>query len=186
MDATNIPIAMFNKLQATPNTKLWDRLKSEGRLKENVGSGDSLGGDLNFVPLRSEFEIQREFMYLWDHVYDPSNFLKRTYNYYLTMRPTRKAMAKQQGLVIPLGQSQERPPLRRVVFDLNKLIRLSWRQGVVSKTRFQYWKQFFGILRKNPSRFIQYLTTCAMGEDMYEIRRKFLVKIGLRENKFSQ
>lgn len=186
MDATNIPIAMFNKLQATPNTKLWDRLKSEGRLRENVGSGDSLGGDLNFVPLRSEFEIQREFMYLWDHVYDPSNFLKRTYNYYLTMRPTRKAMAKQQGLVIPLGQSQERPPLQRVVFDLNKLIRLSWRQGVVSKARFQYWKQFFGILRKNPSRFIQYLTTCAMGEDMYEIRRKFLAEIDLRENKFSQ
>ena len=52
IDTTNIPVSVFNKLQAIPNTKLWDRLKTEGRLKEDIGSGDFLSKELNFVPLR--------------------------------------------------------------------------------------------------------------------------------------
>jgi len=97
VDIANIPVVMINKLQAAPNTKLWDRLKKEKRLCEQLGSGNSTIGKMNFLPSRPETDIDREFVALWDEVYDASNFLRRTYNYYLTMRPTRKAMAKLEG-----------------------------------------------------------------------------------------
>lgn len=186
VDAANIPVVMINKLQAAPNTKLWDRLKMEGRLRDQLGSGNSTVGEFNYVPSRSEDEIEHEFVNLWNHVYDPSNFLTRTYNYYLTMRPTRKAMAKLRGVKVLKNGPHERPTVSRAILDVSRFIRLCWRQGVISSARIQYWKQFFGILGKNPSRFVQYLTACAMGEDMFELRRKILAEAELNENKFGR
>ncbi len=176
VDASNIPVVMINKLQAPPNTKLWDRLKREKRLCEQVGTGNSTIGEMNFLPSRAETEIDREFVALWDEVYDAPNFFRRTYNYYITMRPTRKAMTKREGrkyLAKPVAYGSSFS-LQKSLSDLFQFLRLCWRQGVISKARVQYWKQFCGILRKNPSRFIQYLTACAMGEDMFELRRKIL------------
>jgi hypothetical protein len=186
VDIANIPVVMINKLQAAPNTKLWDRLEKEKRLCEQLGSGNSTIGKMNFLPSRPETDIDREFVALWDEVYDEvydaSNFLRRTYNYYLTMRPTRKAMAKLEGRK---SEPESITPRSGVSFyksllDLSHLLRLCWLQGVVSKARVQYWKQFLGILRRNPSRFVQYLTACAMGEDMFELRRK-IIEAHLRE-----
>jgi radical SAM superfamily enzyme YgiQ (UPF0313 family) len=182
VDIANIPVVMINKLQAAPNTKLWDRLKKEKRLCEQLGSGNSTIGEMNFLPSRPETDIDREFVALWDEVYDASNFLRRTYNYYLTMRPTRKAMAKLEGRKSAPESITPRSgvSLYKSLLDLSHLLRLCWLQGVVSKARVQYWKQFFGILRRNPSRFVQYLTACAMGEDMFELKRK-IIEAHLRE-----
>ena len=113
VDAANLPVVMINKLQAAPNTKLWDRLKMEGRLRNQLGSGNSTVGEFNYVPSRSEDEIEHEFVNLWNHVYDPSNFLTRTYNYYLTMRPTRKAMAKLRGVKVLKDRPHERPTVSK-------------------------------------------------------------------------
>lgn len=175
INSTNIPIVMFNRLEATPNTKLWDRLQNEGRLGKHLAYEGSLCGDMNFVTYRPESEIRQDFIDCWDHVYDRSNFLSRTYKYYLTMRPTRKTLARQSGI----GErhvSKERPKLSRILIDIRKFCRLSWRQGVVSNCRLQFWKQFLGILRQNPSRLVPYLTACSMGEDMFKIRKEILAE----------
>lgn len=174
VEAANLPVVMFNKLQATPNTRLWNRLEREGRLRTKLGSGNYLYGKLNFEPLRPEHEIQQDFVHCWDRSYDSSNFLKRAYNYYLAMRPTRLALAKKQGLKI--GCDEPKQPFDPVRFftDIKRLLRLSWRQGVISKSRLQYWKQLLGILKHNPTRLVQYLSACATGEDMFKIKRNVI------------
>lgn len=176
VDASNMPVVMINKLQAPPNTKLWDRLKREKRLREQIGSGNSTIGGMNFTPSRPETDIDREFVELWDEVYNASNFFRRTYNYYINMRPTRKAMAKIRGEIIPSKPAKYRPTrsFSRTLLDISQFLRLCFLQGVISEARLQFWKQLFGILRKNPSRFVQYLTACAMGEDMFKLRRSIL------------
>ncbi len=170
---TNIPIIMFNKLQPIPNTKLWDRLKAEGRLIENKIGGNFISSSMNYIPSRPESEIDREFTDAWDELYTPSNFLTRSYNYYLMMRPTRDAMARKQGIEVP-KEPKKPVSLRRTLLDLSQIIRLSWRQGIVSSARMQFWRQLIGIIQKNPSRLIPYLTSLVMGEDMLRIRKEIL------------
>jgi radical SAM superfamily enzyme YgiQ (UPF0313 family) len=172
---TNIPIIMFNKLQPIPNTKLWDRLKAEGRLIEDKTGGNFISSAMNYIPSRPESEIDKEFTDVWDELYTPSTFLARSYNYYLTMRPTRRAMAEKQGKKVPKSV-QEPPGLRRVLLDISQIVRLSWRQGIVSGARLQYWRQLIGIMRKNSSRLVPYLTSLVMGEDMFKIRKEILAK----------
>ncbi len=173
VDRTNLPVVMFNKLEVTPKTKLWDRLETEGRLRRDVEIGDYLVGEMNFVASRPQEEIQREFVQCWDSVYETSNFLRRTYNYYLRMRPTRKAMGTSSGSSPAKTQQFD---ISRFISDIKKFIRLCWRQGALSESRIQFWKQLVGILRKNPSRLIPYLTACSLGEDMFRIRQEVLKK----------
>jgi hypothetical protein len=83
-------------------------------------------------------------------------------------------MAKKQGLQIPCDEPKQPFDPVRFFTDIKRFFRLSWRQGVISKTRFQYWKQLLGILKHNPSRLVQYLSVCATGEDMFKIRRSVI------------
>ena len=89
---------------------------------------------MNYIPSRPESEIDKEFTDVWDELYNPSNFLTRSYNYYLTMRPTRDAIAKKQGIVVPKSV-QEPQSLRRILLDLIHVIRLAWKRGIVSSVR---------------------------------------------------
>ncbi|MGC8602218.1 MAG: B12-binding domain-containing radical SAM protein [Desulfomonilaceae bacterium] len=173
VNETNIPIIMFNKLQPIPNTKLWDRLKAEGRLLEGKDGGNFITSELNYIPSRPESEIDQEFIDVWDELYSHSNLLTRSYKYYLTMRPTRKAVAKKQGVKVPENRS-ERRGLRAILLDISQIVRLSWRQGIVSSARFQYWRQLFCMIQKNPSRLVPYLTSLVMAEDMFKIRKEII------------
>lgn len=170
---TNIPIVMLNMLQAAPNTKLWDRLQSEGRLCDSKTTGNSTTNIMNFIPSRTESEIMEEFVSAWDEIYEPSNFLTRAYNYYLNMRPTRRASALKQGASRSLVPKHWRP-LKQELRDVVNFVRISWRQGIKSPARRQYWKQIFGMWKRNPSRFVQYIVALAMAEDMFILRKTIL------------
>ena len=170
---TNIPIVMLNMLQAAPNTKLWDRLQAEGRLCDFRTSGNSTTGSMNFIPSRPQAEIIEEFVAAWDEIYEPSNFLTRAYNYYLNMRPTRRASAITKGINSAQIPKQSRP-LSQELLDIINFLRISWRQGVMSTARWQYWKQILGMYTRNPSRFVQYMVALAMAEDMFVLRRTIL------------
>lgn len=170
---SNIPIVMLNMLQAAPNTKLWDRLHIEGRLCDSKTTGNSTTNLMNFLPARPEAEIIEEFVAAWDDIYEPSNFLTRAYNYYLTMRPTRRASALEKGASRSDNPKHWRP-LKQELLDVINFFRISWRQGVKSQARFQYWKQLVGMWTQNPSRFVQYIVALAMAEDMFVLRKKIM------------
>lgn len=169
----NIPIVMLNMLQAAPNTKLWDRLQAEGRLCDSRTTGNSTSNIMNFTPSRSEADIVEEFVSAWDEIYDHSNFLTRAYNYYLTMRPTRRASAIKSGATRSQVPKHWRP-LNQELMDIKNFFRISWRQGVKSPARRQYWRQIFGMWTRNPSRFVQYIVALAMAEDMFVLRKSIL------------
>jgi radical SAM superfamily enzyme YgiQ (UPF0313 family) len=168
IDAANLPMVMLNVLQPIPNTRLWERLEQEGRLRPMQMLGESIAGRLNFVPLRPEAEIMADYLRVWDYVYEPSNFLRRTYQYFLYMRPTRKALAQAHGEAVkPVNLAA--PSMEESLKRLGQLLRLFWWQGTKSRCRFQFWKQLFGILRKNPSRKVRYLQGCAFGEALFRL-----------------
>lgn len=181
---SNIPVAMLNMLQATPRTKLWDRLQMEGRLFDEKTAGNTTFGKMNFVPSRLESEIVEEFVEVWEELYEPSNFLTRAYNYYLTMRPTRSALALKRGEARSDSPKDRRTLSQRLV-DIITFLRICWRQGVRSSSRIQYWRQMFGICTRNPSRFVQYFVALVMAEDMFLLRKK-MMEDHLKNNKLNE
>ncbi|MDQ1239670.1 MAG: hypothetical protein QG577_1856 [Thermodesulfobacteriota bacterium] len=173
VEETNIPVVMLNTMQVLPNTKLWNRLKSEGRLIEDSTSGLSTGASLNYVPRRPEDEILEEYVQTWDYLYEPSRFLARTYRYYLSMRPTRAALGMKETHEQPESMQKDRR-LPEALGDILRFTRLCLRQGLLYNCRRQYWRQIFGMLKHNPSRFVPYIMRSIMGEDMFRIRKALL------------
>jgi radical SAM superfamily enzyme YgiQ (UPF0313 family) len=177
MEETSIPVALLGTLWALPNTALWHRLKQEGRLLELAAPGqDFIGGTFNFVPSRPESEIRADYARAWDLLYEPSRFLGRAYRYFLSMRPTRKALSKSGAASDRPVTAKARAPLRDVLLELRALIILCWRLGVRSNCKLTFWKQMVGMLRKNPSRLRQYIVTLGYGPDLFRVREMILAQ----------
>jgi len=178
MDQTDIPVAMLGLLQAAPHTSLWNRLEREGRLRGDEGHGGDVGDDggtfsaLNYEPDRPEAEIMQEYVDAWNYLYEPSRYLARAYRYYLAMQPAHRSLRVAAGSAGPWGQFLESGmTLHSQLKELQAFGKILWTLGVRSSYRRQFWTQLIGMLRQNPSRFIEYVVTCAMGEDLYHLRK---------------
>jgi len=170
VEATDLPVFQLLVLQAPPHTNLSRRLQKEGRLLRESMATDWVMMRPNFVPQRPEIEILEDFARLWDHLYEPSRFLRRTYNYYRAMRPTRAAMGQKADHSPRETITSLNRPWKDFLCEIRAFFRLAWSQGVRLPCRFQFWRQLFGIRYKNPSRLIKYVQTCALGQDMFRIR----------------
>ena len=152
---TSIPIAMFSMLQALPDTALWHRLTKEGRMIDEEASGNQTKL-MNFVPTRPIEEIAREYIDAFSKIYDPLQFLDRTYRHFMI-----------------LGAPRNRVQRRKLVslMTIRALAILFWRQGVVRETRVKFWIYLYNILKHNPRVYDHYLTVCAHFEHFYEYRQ---------------
>jgi len=161
-----IPMAMLNTLQVLPNTRLWERLEKEGRIRKEITTGQSTAGRLNFVPSRPEMEIMSEFASAWVYLYEPSRFLARTYRYFLAMRPTRRALGRESDDTPSSPHVQSKPSIKARLRDLTNFLKVCWRHGIRPPYRLQYWSQLIGMWRNNPSRLVKYLNVCGLGDNM--------------------
>jgi radical SAM superfamily enzyme YgiQ (UPF0313 family) len=156
VEATAIPQALFSMLQALPNTALWHRLQKEGRLLEGDEEANIHQTTLtNFIPTRPLEELAREYVSCFWELYEPDRYLGRVYRHFLEMKPT------------PHKKKFRMPELA----DIRALLIICWRQGVKRKTRFQFWRQLFSIIRHNPGVFEHYLINCAHIEHFIEYRQ---------------
>lgn len=154
VEQTTIPTAMFSMLQALPDTALEHRLRKEERLLDQA-SGMNQTTLMNFIPTRPLEDIAREYVDAFWTLYDPSSYLDRTYRHFLK-----------------LGAPKCRSRVREVSWvNVKALLTLCWRQGVVRKTRWQFWVNLIGILRHNPKVWEPYLGICALGEHFLEYRQ---------------
>jgi radical SAM superfamily enzyme YgiQ (UPF0313 family) len=175
IEATSIPLLMINLLQPAPHTRLWQRLQQEGRLLteeiQNSTELDTIGTRQIFIPSRPREEIMAEYHKVWDTIYEPRRYLERAYRFFLGMRPTRAALARRRGQTLPaLAVPPAKMPLRRTLRDYYLFLVFSWRLGIISSTRWQYWRQLLSLTKRNPSRLMGYLVSCARGEQMFYLR----------------
>jgi len=148
---TGIPLAMFGMLQALPDTALWHRLKKEGRLLNNNSNGNQTAL-MNFVPTRPLEEIAREYVDAFWRLYDPVEYLDRTYQYFLK-----------------LGEPKCPGKMRKIDFvALRALATIFWRQGIKRKTRWKFWHHLYSIWRRNPRQWDHYVSVCGLAEHFLE------------------
>ena len=135
IEATSIPMVVVHILQPAPNTRLWERLQREGRLRvDRIQASlepDSAGMWPFFVPNRPEEQIIAEYLKVWATVWEPRRYLERAYRFFLGMRPTREAMARQGGEAIAAASPAAAVKLRRKLRDIYVFLVFFWQLGIV-------------------------------------------------------
>jgi radical SAM superfamily enzyme YgiQ (UPF0313 family) len=154
-EQTAIPTTTFAMLQALPNTALWHRLEKEGRLREAKDGNINQTTLMNFQPTRPLEDIAREYVEAFWQLYDPEQYLDRTYRCFLK-----------------LGAPKCHPPAKVPEWvDVRALAIVIWRQGIKRNTRWKFWHHLFGIFKHNPAVWEHYLTLCAHNEHFLEYRQ---------------
>jgi radical SAM superfamily enzyme YgiQ (UPF0313 family) len=157
VEETSIPQPMLGILQALPNTDLWERLKREQRLLDDIGhpTGDQ-NTLMNFIPTRPVAEIAREYVESFWRLYEPEHYLRRCLQQCLKLRPVK---GRQQAMRFPLQKA------------LLLLMQLIWHQGIRRpERRGQFWRQLWLILIHKPQVLTTYLGLCAAGEHFWQYR----------------
>ncbi|MBN2881351.1 DUF4070 domain-containing protein [Candidatus Woesearchaeota archaeon] len=116
---TGVVTAMVGVLQALPKTRLWQRLKEEGRLLKD-SHGENTSAYLNFIPKMDPAKLIEGYKKILSTIYSPKEYYERIQVLIDDYVPKFKAKFK--------------------FMDLKPLFRSFWRIGIVSKARKYYWK----------------------------------------------
>lgn len=155
----SISEAFFTILQALPNTALWHRLKKENRLVNEEGNINQTTL-MNFVPSRDIAEIVQEYVQAFWYLYEPDNYLDRTYQCF-----------------IKLGRSKIKTNTKLDWVAIRLLLMIAWRQGVKRSTRWKFWHYLWNIQKYNPSVLNDYLIFCASYEHFGEYREAVQIEL---------
>jgi len=158
VEHTSIPTALFSMLQALPDTALWHRLAKEVRLRSKSANINQTTL-MNFVPTRPLEEIAREYVEAFWQLYDPERFLDRTYRHF---RILGEATYPKKG-------KASRKPIDWVT--VRALLTICWKQGLLRKTRWQFWRNLANMFKYNPGGVSSYLSVCTQIEHFLEYRQ---------------
>ncbi len=114
-----IVTAMVGLLNALPQTRLWHRLKAEGRILHNT-TGENTDASLNFVPIMAKEKLLAGYQKVVSTIYSHRQYYDRINTFIRHYKPRAKS---------------------RISFcDLKAAIRSVWHIGVLSRARFYYWR----------------------------------------------
>ncbi len=130
---SGVATAMVGLLTALPQTRLWQRLKREGRL-EAESSGNNTDAALNFRPKLSREYLVAGYRELVRRLYEPGNYYQRIRTFLRNHRPAGPG----------------RLPNRA---DLMAFVKSLWILGVRHRGRLDYWRLLLGTLVKRPRQF---------------------------------
>jgi hypothetical protein len=152
---SGIVTAMVGLLQAIPGTRLYDRLRREGRLQDYV-SGDNVDGTTNIVP-RMPAEILRDgYRRIMATIYSPKHYYERVKTFLREYKPPR--------IKSPLD-------FQHVMAFFRSVVRL----GIIGRERFYYWKLLLWTLFHRPRLFEEAVTFAIYG---YHFRKVSEAVIG--------
>jgi hypothetical protein len=117
---TGIVTAMVGLLQAPAGTKLYERMKKEGRLCAE-SSGDNVDGTTNIIPAMSIDALKEGYRRILDHIYSPGPYYQRIRTFLREYRAPTVRGKLQFSHILALFRS---------VYQL----------GFVGQERLQYWK----------------------------------------------
>ncbi|MGH9358532.1 MAG: B12-binding domain-containing radical SAM protein [Terriglobia bacterium] len=143
-----IPLSMVGLLTALPNTQLWRRLKTEGRLlRESLGNNTV--ADLNFVPKMDAGELLAGYKQILKTIYNPEEYFDRAI-----------------AFLSHLGEAARDP----VCFsDMMAVVRSFWRQGMRSDYRKEYWKFIARAARHHRQHLDKAMTLAIMGHHFFAL-----------------
>jgi radical SAM superfamily enzyme YgiQ (UPF0313 family) len=148
IQTSGIVSAMVGLLQAPPGTRLYERLKQEGRLLDQL-SGDNVDGTTNIIPVMNLDTLREGYLHLLQHIYSPEHYYQRVQTFLREYKPPK--------IKSPLEFEYILAFLRSV-----------YRLGILGEERSHYWKLLFWTLFRRPKLFSLAVTFAIYG---YHFRR---------------
>ena len=139
---SGIVTAMVGLLQALPQTKLYERLKREGRLLREC-TGNNVDSSLNFIPKMDPQFLLSGYKRVLKTIYSPKKYYERIITFLEEYRPVRKR------------------PIH--LEDVKAFMKSIWYLGVVSNFRRYYWKLLAKSLLKYRRSFPEAMTLALYG-----------------------
>ncbi len=145
---SGVVAAMVGLLTALPQTRLYQRLKREGRL-ESESTGNNTQAELNFKPKLNREFLQTGYRELMKKLYEPKTYYQRIQTFLKNHRPN--------GPRLSLSRA-----------DLIAFVKSFWLLGIWYRGRVAYWKLFWTTLLKRPRQFPRAIELAIVG---YHFRR---------------
>ncbi len=130
---SGIVTAMVGLLQAPPGTRLYERLKDEGRLLAPM-SGDNVDGTTNIIPRLNLDVLHDGYQQILQYIYAPKPYYARV-----------KTFLREYN-----------PPFIKTSLDFTQMlafVRSVFRLGIVGVERVQYWKLLVWAALRRPHLF---------------------------------
>lgn len=146
---SGIVTAMVGLLQAPIGTKLYERLKSEGRIL-GASSGDNVEGTTNIKPVMDFQRLHAGYREIMDSIYSPKYYYKRV-----------KTLLREYGnpkyITLPTWA------------DLKALMRSFFRLGFIGKERKLYWNLLLWTCIKRPALLHLAVTLAITGHHLRKV-----------------
>lgn len=145
---SGIITAMVGLLQAPHGTKLYDRMKADGRLIEEM-TGDNADGTTNIRTIIEPQVLSRGYQNLMKELYAPKTFYLRINTFLSHFKPSKA-------------------PVTIHLTEIEAFLKTIWFMGITGKDRFQYWALLFKVITRMPEKFPIAVTLTVYG---YHFRR---------------
>jgi radical SAM superfamily enzyme YgiQ (UPF0313 family) len=140
---SGIVTAMVGLLQAPPGTRLYERMRKEGRLVNEI-SGDNVDGSTNIIPKMGLETLQEGYRKLLAQIYAPKFYYERVLTFLREYHPPQIRIHLDPQYILAFGRS-------------------IYRLGIRGVERVQYWRLFFWTLFRRPQLFPLAITLAIMG-----------------------
>ena len=140
---SGIVTAMVGLLQAPPGTHLYQRMKRERRLVNDL-SGDNMDGSTNIVPKMGLESLREGYRKILRQIYAPKSYYERVVTFLREYQPSKIRNQLDPQYILAFGRS---------IFRL----------GILGVERVQYWRLFFWTLFRRPRLFPLAITLSIKG-----------------------
>jgi len=131
---SGIVTAMVGLLNAPRGTRLFERLKQEGRIIGEIG-GDNTDFSINFIPKMGYRQLVEGYRYIVTHIYSPRHFYRRLITFLRNYRLPKKRAHPVQFC------------------HIKAFFHSLWALGIRGKERFHYWKILLWTVFRRPRHF---------------------------------
>jgi radical SAM superfamily enzyme YgiQ (UPF0313 family) len=140
---SGIVTAMVGLLQAPFGTRLYERMKQEGRLV-NEFSGDNVDGSTNIIPKMGLEPLREGYRKILSQIYAPQLYYERVLTFLREYQPPKIRIQLEPQYILALWRS---------IYQL----------GIRGAERIQYWRLFFWTLFRRPRLFPLAITFAIYG-----------------------
>ena len=140
---SGIVTAMVGMLNAIPETKLYDRLKREGRLLGQM-TGNNADGTTNFIPRMDVEKLREGYREIMRRIYAPGPYYKRVRTFLREYRAPKVSFTLNWRYLMAFAHS-------------------SVRLGVFGSERFHYWGLLAWTFFRRPAHFQLAVTLAIYG-----------------------
>ena len=152
---SGIVTAMVGLLQAPLGTRLYERLKQEGRLSGPL-TGDNVDGTTNIIPIMNLDTLREGYKDILANIYSPEHYYKRLKTFL----------------------REYKAPTIKTSLDFQRFLaffRSAYHLGIIGKERFHYWKLLIWTRFRRPKLMPLAITLAIYGHHFRKVYEQHLL-----------